>query len=105
MVTIAIVVNKQSLNTSAPSATAQFDHHLSLLTSRSDSQRRESLSYLTSAISGSQKLPQPVSLLLPKLLPLTLDASNGYVQLLRNISCTFQLRHVAQSVPEFENKC
>ena len=77
---IGIVLNQQSLSTAAPSTTAQFSHHLSLLTSRSDSQRRDSLSYLTSAIATrpvSTPLQQPVSVILPKLLPLILDGSNG----------------------------
>ncbi|KAL8990523.1 MAG: hypothetical protein Q9169_008100 [Polycauliona sp. 2 TL-2023] len=76
----AIVLNQQSITTAAPSATSQFSHHLSLLTSRTDSQRRDSLSYLTTAISTRPThapLQQPVSVLLPKLLPLTLDISNG----------------------------
>ena len=60
------------------------------MASRSDSQRRESLSYLTSTLTPQQKsLPQPVALLLPKLLPLTLDGSNAVrtqlVKLLRNL--------------------
>ena len=86
----AIALSQQSLNTAAPSANTQFTHHLSLLTSRSDSQRQESLSYLTSSVAPQQKhLPQPVALLIPKLLPLTLDGSNGVraqlVNLLQNL--------------------
>ncbi|KAI4239206.1 MAG: hypothetical protein LQ349_000560 [Xanthoria aureola] len=76
----AIVLNQQSITTAAPSATSQFAHHISLLTSRTDSQRRDSLSYLTTAIATrptNAPLPQPVSVLLPRLLPLTLDISNG----------------------------
>ncbi|KAL8666945.1 MAG: hypothetical protein Q9168_007388 [Polycauliona sp. 1 TL-2023] len=76
----AIVLNQQSITTAAPSATAQFLHHLSLLTSRTDSQRRDSLSYLTTAIATrptDAPLQQPVSVLLPKILPLTCDISNG----------------------------
>ncbi|KAL8647982.1 MAG: hypothetical protein Q9226_006201 [Calogaya cf. arnoldii] len=76
-----IVLNQQSITTAAPSATNLFSHHVSLSTSRTDSQRRDSLSYLTTAIAATRPtnapLPQPVSVLLPKLLPLTLDISNG----------------------------
>ncbi|KAL8883023.1 MAG: hypothetical protein Q9192_007478 [Flavoplaca navasiana] len=76
----AIVLNQQSISTSAPSASSQFSHHLSLVTSKNDSQRRDSLSYLTTAIATrppNTPLQQPVSILLPKILPLTLDISNG----------------------------
>ncbi|MCJ1250369.1 rRNA processing protein [Trapelia coarctata] len=76
----AILLNQQSLTTSAPSSLTQFTHHVSLLSSKSDGQRRDSLSYLTSAIASRRiesPLEQPVSVLLPKLLPLFLDGSNG----------------------------
>ncbi|KAL8932615.1 MAG: hypothetical protein Q9211_006218 [Gyalolechia sp. 1 TL-2023] len=76
----SIVLHQQSLATTAPTATSQFSHHVSLLTSRTDSQRRDSLSYLTTAISTrptNAPLQQPVSVLLPKILPLTLDGSHG----------------------------
>ncbi|KAL8974250.1 MAG: hypothetical protein Q9197_001503 [Variospora fuerteventurae] len=76
----SVVLNQQSLTTTTPSATSQFSHHLSLLTSRTDSQRRDSLSYLTTAISTrptNAPLQQPVSVLLPKLLPLTSHGSHG----------------------------
>lgn len=76
----AIVLNQQSLSSAAPSASSQFSHHLSLLSSRSESQRRDALSYLTSAITGRRadaRIQQPVAIMLPKLLPLTLDSSNG----------------------------
>ena len=74
------MLNQQSLSTVAPTASLQFSHHVALLTSRSDSQRRDSLSFLNSAIIGRPQdtpLQQPVAVLLPKLLPLTLDGSNG----------------------------
>lgn len=84
---LGIALNQQSLSTTAPSTTAQFSHHLSLLTSRSDSQRKDSLSYLATAIATrpvNTPLQQPVSVILPKLLPLILDGSNGVrAQLLR----------------------
>ncbi|MCJ1417895.1 rRNA processing protein [Xylographa parallela] len=76
----AIVLNTQSLNINAPSSSDQFSHHLGLLTSRSDTQRKESLSYLTTTIVSrpvGSPLQQPVSILVPKLLPLFLDGSNG----------------------------
>ncbi|KAL8799951.1 MAG: hypothetical protein Q9200_007401 [Gallowayella weberi] len=76
----AIVLNQQSLKTTAPSTQTQFSHHVSLLSSRTDSQRRESLSYLTTAITTRPThapLQQPAGVLLQKLVPLTLDPSNG----------------------------
>ena len=74
------MLNQQSLSIVAPTASLQFSHHVALLTSRSDSQRRDSLSFLISAIIGRPQdtpLQQPVAVLLPKLLPLTLDGNNG----------------------------
>lgn len=60
---------------------------MSLLTSKSDSQRRESLAYLTTFMASrpvGSPLPQPVSTLLPNLLPLILDgSSNVRTQLLK----------------------
>ncbi|MCJ1393144.1 rRNA processing protein [Xylographa bjoerkii] len=76
----AIVLSTQSLNINAPSLSDQFSHHLALLASRSDSQRKESLSYLTARIVSrpvGSPLQQPISILVPKLLPLSLDGSNG----------------------------
>lgn len=88
----AIAISRQSLQTEAPSPSSQFAHHVSLLTSHSDSQRRDSLAYLTTAIQSrpvDQPLPQPVSVLLPKLLPLTTDISNSvrhqFVRLLHTL--------------------
>ncbi|KAL8908550.1 MAG: hypothetical protein Q9207_000760 [Kuettlingeria erythrocarpa] len=83
----AIVLNQQSLATTPPSATSQFSHHLSLLASHTDSQRKDSLSYITSAIStraADAPLQRPVSVLLPMVLGLTSDRSRGVrIQLLK----------------------
>ena len=76
----AIVLAHQSLTTIAPTQSLQFSHHLSLLSSRSSSQRRDSLAYLTTAITSRPvtiPLLQPVSALLPRLNPLILDGSHG----------------------------
>lgn len=76
----AIVLAHQSLTTNAPTQSTQFSHHLSLLSSRSSSQRRDSLAYLTTAVASrpvDTPLPQPVSVLLPKVNPLILDGSNS----------------------------
>ena len=76
----AIVLAHQSLTTDAPTQSTQFSHHLSLLSARSSSQRRDSLAFLTTSITSrpvNTPLPQPVSVLLPKLNPLILDGSNS----------------------------
>ncbi|KAJ8067401.1 hypothetical protein OCU04_004752 [Sclerotinia nivalis] len=75
----SIVVNQQSLTTSAPSNTAQFTHYLSLAsTSKSDTQRKDALSYLTTQLSSqpvNEPMPLPTAIILPKLLPLILDGN------------------------------
>ena len=79
-IVLAIVLKQQSLSTSAPTSSAQFSHHLSLLSSRADAQRRDSLVFLTNTISSrpaegtSQAL---VGNILPKVLPLLLDGSKA----------------------------
>ncbi|KAA6413873.1 MAG: Pre-rRNA-processing ipi1 [Lasallia pustulata] len=99
----AIVVNQQSLTPAAPSLSSQFSHHLSLLTSRSDSQRRDSLSYLTTAVAArpvNAPLQQPVSVILPSLLPLLLDGNNNVrtqlLKLLRSLPPRDVEDHVSQ---------
>ena len=65
---LAIVLTQQSLHLSAPTSNATFTHNLSLLSAKSDSQRRDSLAYLTTTISSrpvNSPLPQPVSVILP----------------------------------------
>ncbi|KAL3428573.1 Rix1 complex component [Aspergillus tetrazonus] len=74
----AITLNQQSLTLTAPSANTQFNHHLSLLSSKSDSQRRDSLAHLTTTLTSQPTHlppPQPVSVILPSLLPLILDSN------------------------------
>lgn len=75
----AIVLNQQ-INADAPSQNAQFLHHVSLLSSRADSQRKESLAYLASTLGGgvrTKSLPMPTEALLEKAMPLILDSSSG----------------------------
>ena len=69
---IAIAINQQSLSTSAPTKSAQFGHHLSLLSSHSSSQCRDSLAFLTTAIAAraSHTLPEPFGVMARQLLPL-----------------------------------
>ncbi|KAL8966277.1 MAG: hypothetical protein Q9183_003442 [Haloplaca sp. 2 TL-2023] len=74
----SIVLNQQSITTRAPTPAAQFSHHLSLLSSKTDQQRKESLSFLTGVIKEKPlSLPQPASVIFPKVLPLILDRSDG----------------------------
>ena len=77
-----------------------------MLTSRTDSQRKDSLSYLTSTIASHPKntpLEQPVGLLLPKLLPLILDGNNDVrgqlVKLLRSLPSDDIGRHIDKILP------
>ncbi|RMZ78571.1 hypothetical protein DV738_g3801, partial [Chaetothyriales sp. CBS 135597] len=72
----AIVLNQQ-LSVEVPSVSAQFTHHVSLLSSKSESQRRESLVFLTVCLDTSHVLPLTISTFLDKLCPLILDGSNG----------------------------
>jgi pre-rRNA-processing protein IPI1 len=73
----AIVLNQQ-LNVDAPSNLQQFHHHVSLLSSKSDSQRRESLAFLTTYLASATQhanLPLTTGSLLDKACPLILDGS------------------------------
>ncbi|RMZ74365.1 pre-rrna-processing ipi1 [Pyrenophora seminiperda CCB06] len=47
----SIALKQQALSTTAPTLEAQCAHHLGLLNHKSDTQRKESLAFLTSAIS------------------------------------------------------
>ncbi|KAJ5092636.1 Pre-rRNA-processing protein ipi1 [Penicillium alfredii] len=102
----AITLNQQSLHVAAPSSTSQFAHHLSLLSAKSDSQRRESLAHLTTSIASrpvNSPLPQPVGVMLPSLLPLILDANNTVrtqlLKLLRALPEPEMEDQVAQLLP------
>lgn len=77
------MVNQQSLTTATPSSSAQFAHYLSLTSSKSDTQRRDALSYLCSHLSSRNENIN-TTIILPKLLPLILDGSASVrTQLLR----------------------
>lgn len=103
---IAIVLTQQSLSLAAPTSNATFTHNLSLLSAKSDSQRRDSLAYLTTSIASrpvDSALPQPVSIILPSLLPLILDAASSVrtqlLKLLRTLPQGDVQDHVAQLLP------
>ncbi|KAK5061372.1 hypothetical protein LTR84_007914 [Exophiala bonariae] len=75
----AIVLNQQ-LDINAPTESAKFLHQLSLLTSRSDSQRKDALGYLTSYVTSTPEgatFPTTANSLLTSLCPLILDGSTG----------------------------
>ncbi|KAL1956374.1 hypothetical protein VTO42DRAFT_7357 [Malbranchea cinnamomea] len=102
----SIVLNQQSLSTVAPSTTQQFSHYLSLCSSKSDSQRRDALAFLTTSIASrpvDSPLPQPVSVILPTLLPLILDGSNHVraqlVKLLKALPAAEMEGHVSILLP------
>ncbi|KAL4890699.1 Rix1 complex component [Aspergillus ambiguus] len=102
----AITLNQQSLQLAAPSTSSQFAHHVSLLSSKSDAQRRDSLAHLTTHLVSrpvSAPLPQPVSALLPPLLPLILDPAASVrahlLRLLRALPAADIADHVAQLLP------
>ena len=71
-------MKQQSLGYDAPSNQAQFSHHVFLLSSTSEIQRKESLSWLESAL-ATKTLTWSAPDLLDKLLPLLQDA-NGAVR-------------------------
>ena len=68
------MLKNQSLSVTEPTSISQFNHHLSLLDSSSENQRRDSLAYLTTVVS-SGKLSLPIGLLINRIRPLFLDNS------------------------------
>jgi pre-rRNA-processing protein IPI1 len=79
----SISVLQQSLATNAPSTVAQFNHHLALLGHKSEQQRLQSLSHLTTVLQSCNdhgiELPQPASVIVGKVQPLIRDP-NGPVR-------------------------
>ncbi|RYP90761.1 hypothetical protein DL770_003094 [Monosporascus sp. CRB-9-2] len=70
------IVLQQQLTETAPNLTERFKHNLSLTSSRSDTQRRDALSYLTGQLSTNPPTnPVGTPNLLQKLLPIMSDAS------------------------------
>lgn len=79
---LAIALKQQALSTNAPTIEAQCAHHLGLLNHKSDTQRKESLAFLTTAITShpNAPLPQPSSVIIPAVQRLLLDGSSGVRQ-------------------------
>lgn len=73
----SIVLSSQSLSTTAPSATASFSHNLSLLGSKSDSQKKDALAALTNALNAGVAGQQPAVIIIARARPLLLDASRS----------------------------
>ncbi|KAI1181104.1 Rix1 complex component [Nemania sp. FL0916] len=72
------IVLQQQLSEIAPDAVERFKHQLSLTSSRTDTQRRDALAYLTGQLSTSPPTnPVGVSTLLQKVLPLMPDSSKS----------------------------
>lgn len=102
----AIVLNQQ-LNADAPSSQVQFLHHVSLLSSRTDSQRKESLAYLASAIASElangRSPPMPTETLIEKAMPLTLDSSasvrSNLVRMLETLPQAETADHIPRMLP------
>lgn len=89
----AIALKQQALSTAAPTLEAQCAHYLGLLNHKSDTQRRESLAFLTTAITNNAPgtpLPQPSAVIIPAIQRLILDGSNSVRQ---------QLLKLLQSLP------
>ncbi|KAJ4297495.1 rRNA processing protein [Kalmusia sp. IMI 367209] len=89
----AIALKQQSLSANAPTVEAQCAHQLSLLNHKSDTQRRDSLAYLTTVMSThppGSPLPQPSSVIIPAVQRLVLDGSNSVRQ---------QMLKLVQSLP------
>lgn len=87
----SIVFKQQSLTDTGRDQTALFNHNLSLLGSKTDTQRRDALAYLTT-VCGTQKaqdLPQPVSVVVAKAQPLMLDWSAQVRQQLLKLLTAF----------------
>lgn len=74
--TKSIVLKQQSLSKGSRDATALFNHNLSLLSSKNEIQRRDALTYLTSAVAASpREPPRPTSEILAKAQSLALDGN------------------------------
>lgn len=75
---LVAIVLQQQLSETAPDVVERFKHQLSLTSSRTDTQRRDALSYLTGQLSTNPPTnPVGTSTLLQKVLPLMPDSSRS----------------------------
>lgn len=74
----SVVFKQQSLSETGRDPTALFQHNVSLLRSKNETQRRDALAYLTTICSAQhgQRLPQPPSVIVLKAQPLILDGNS-----------------------------
>ncbi|KAM3416110.1 hypothetical protein BST61_g9591 [Cercospora zeina] len=99
----SIVLKQQSLSEGTRDAAALFHHNLSLLSSRNETQRRDALTYLITAVAAapSGNLPKPASDVLAKISPLILDGNStvrGQVLKLLKLLPAGQLGNLEQTV-------
>ncbi|KAK5174878.1 rRNA processing protein [Saxophila tyrrhenica] len=74
----SVVFKQQSLSEAGRDSDALFQHNISLLGSRNETQRRDALAYLTTVCSAQQgkKLPQPPGVIVAKAQSLILDGNS-----------------------------
>ena len=95
------MVGHQSLSTEAPDEIAQFKHQFSLLSSKSDKQRREALSYLTTRLSqDSFRTPVGTQAMLSRSLPLISDSSTPVRAQLIKLLRALPASEVKNSAPQ-----
>ncbi|GIZ38874.1 hypothetical protein CKM354_000227300 [Cercospora kikuchii] len=99
----SIVLKQQSLSEGTRDAAALFHHNLSLLSSRNETQRRDALTYLITAVAAapSGNFPKPASDVLVKVSPLILDGNSavrGQVLKLLKLLPAGQLGNLEQTV-------
>lgn len=83
----SIVFKQQNLSDTARDSSAHFSHNLSLLSSKSNTQRRDALAHLTTACTNQKDLTLPPSAILSKAQPLILDGSYQVRQQLLKLLC------------------
>ncbi|RVX69452.1 hypothetical protein B0A52_06515 [Exophiala mesophila] len=100
------IVLSQQLDVNAPAESTKFQHQLSLVSSRSDTQRKDSLAYLTAYLTASRPgstLPVSANALLTATCPLILDASSGVrnqlLKLFQSLSPEDIRDHVSKLLP------
>ena len=84
----SIVLKQQNLSETSRDGTTLFNHNLSLLSSKNETQRRDALTYLSAACAGQKSLPQSPLMILAKAQSLILDGNSQVrQQLLKLLKC------------------
>jgi len=98
----SIILKQQSLSESGRDSNTLFKHNLSLLSSKSDQQRRDALAYLTTTVhaSGAAALPVPAEAVVAKAQPLVLDSSASVRSQLLKLLRALPSRDVAAAVEQ-----